>query len=224
MEDLEISEDDILSGTIEPHFDSLSDALQINYLIELFLEDKMKEIPNLKKAKLSNQFASVCLKGQKLEKAQELFLKALTLFEMFKKESEFEELKHHNIHFTNAYFNLASSYAAEKNYSKAIEYFLLIIRYSPFNRIKSQETQEKFVENNFAGLDNADEMLKKCHFNAFEALILAYSNISVMYMFMNKLELAKLAATRALELQPNKTDAHVNYGNILRQVTSKIFH
>ena len=66
-------------------FETYSQALKHNYLIESALQDITKDNENLRKAKLSNQFGSICLKADQQERAGKLFKQSIELFKEFSK-------------------------------------------------------------------------------------------------------------------------------------------
>ena len=65
----------------------------------------------LRKAKLSNQFGAVCLKGENFDKAKTLFEQAIKSFEQFKfldrENKDFQRAS-----FSNAWFNQANLFGA----------------------------------------------------------------------------------------------------------------
>ena len=80
---------------------------------------KDEKFESARKAKLSNQFGSVCLKANNFEKSGQLFGQAIQCFENFKVQTkEMEEFK--TASFSNAWFNQANQFAGLKMYDHAI--------------------------------------------------------------------------------------------------------
>ena len=57
--------------------------------------------------------------------------------------------------------------------------------------------------------------------NAPGALVEAYTNLAVMYMIQNRLDEAKHACEKAIELSPEKSAANMNLGNVLRTLNNR---
>lgn len=89
--------------------------------------DKIDEVSDgLRKSKLSNQFGSICLKGDEFERAQTLFTQSIQEFEKFKFFSQnVDSLKRAS--FSNAWFNQANLFAGMKKYDQAIQAFIICI-------------------------------------------------------------------------------------------------
>ena len=109
------------------------------------------------------------------------------------------ELLPPDITYTNLYFNIANIYAEQKNPQKAIEFYLKVVDNSPYRLSPIP--------------DNIDTEL-----HAKGAYCESFNNLSVQYMTLNRLPEAREACLKALELNPDATEANVNLGNCLRQM------
>jgi len=102
------------------------------------------------------------------------------------------------------YQNLANLYAQKNEIDRAIEYYHLVLKYSPHNPGNSSKV--------------IDERLWHKKMNAKEAYIDAHTNIAVMYIKQNDIKLGLFYSNKAAELNPDNFVAHVNVGDLLRQV------
>ena len=201
------TKEDIIRGKHSPAFSSLSEAKLMNDLTEGLLKEYAQNDPLLRQAKLSNQFGTICLKSGKYEKGISLFEKAINNFNMYISECEDKQLRK-DLRFTNAYYNLGSTFAATHHYERAIEYYLLVLEHSPFNRVEDEEI-------------NTVEVESETHFNSFGAFIEGLNSLAVMLSTKGEVTLALLACQRSLQFNQASVEGIINMGNILRQLDKR---
>ena len=102
--------------------------------------------------------------------------------------------------------NIANIYAQKKDYKAAIGWYEKVIARSPY--------REGFES-------TLGEVIYSSKLNSFEAFVDAHTNIAVMLVQLDKVEAGLDYCQRALELQPNNTQAQVNFTDFLRQVGRK---
>jgi tetratricopeptide (TPR) repeat protein len=143
-----------------------------------------------------NKFGAMMFKANYLVKCEPLLLAAS------------DEAEACGIPYTNAYMNLANLNAQKKEYQKACDYFLKVIAESPHNPanagLKFSELQKNFVMSD--------------HVNNYIAYKDAHTNLAFTYLGMSEPEKAYKWSKASLDLDYENKEAHINFGNALRQV------
>lgn len=170
----------------------------------------------MRKAKLSNQMGTLCLKAENFAKAQSLFGQAVTSFEQFKAQQGEEK---RDLGFSNVWFNQGNLFAAQKKYEQAIRAYVVCISESPFQILNHLDQ----LKSNVSAQDLIDLHSKQDaqSFNSFEAYARCFTNLSVMLMLMNEYQLAHLCCIKSIELLPQNKEAYINMNNIMRQIGKK---
>ena len=170
------------------------------------------------------------IRASKFDKAVALFSQALMKFEKYEMlvmEKRLGDLKHgeqifleNKIGFSNLLYHMGSALASLKKPQEAAQYYIQAIARSPFAHVVDYSKREKKE-----GLLFKAAALK---FNSLEALAQTYTNLGVMLMMIEKdilvkdsntealLDTAQEAFRRAIELNPDNSESHINLGNVLR--------
>jgi hypothetical protein len=101
--------------------------------------------------------------------------------------------------FSNAHHNLANTYCSLKMPAEAKHHFQRAIEVSPYN-----------LPERPADIDS--------HFNAEGAYLESFTNLAVLYMMEERLDEAQECCHKAISLSPSGSEAHINLGNLLRQL------
>lgn len=101
--------------------------------------------------------------------------------------------------FSNAHHNLANTYCSLKMHAEAKHHFLAAIEVSPYHLV-----------------DRPTEI--DPHFNAEGAYVESYTNLAVLFMLEEHLDEAQEYCHKAIALSPQGSEAHINLGNLLRQL------
>lgn len=110
------------------------------------------------------------------------------------------ELCPKDVAFSNLHVNLGNALVEVGHPLEAMEHYKIAISTSPYTEDPFQKTDRVF--------------------NALEALAEAHSNIAVLYINQENLQAAKDHIEKSIELNP-ESEAHINLGNVLRQLHLK---
>eukprot|EP00826_Nyctotherus_ovalis_P061322 TRINITY_DN8713_c0_g1_i11.p1 TRINITY_DN8713_c0_g1~~TRINITY_DN8713_c0_g1_i11.p1 ORF type:complete len:309 (-),score=67.61 TRINITY_DN8713_c0_g1_i11:274-1200(-) len=187
---------------------TLQRLLEDNNRAEEKLKDLVKTDELLRKAYKSNHLGISLLKGELYEKSAKLFQKAIEYYGEAREELKLEKPRE----FTNAYFNLGKALAGAKKYKEATEQYEKCISASPFLGIAKSTLGE---------YKDACKHTLSCHFNSYECMVEAYSELAINYHKIDQPEAAYKNAMRALELEPGKSEVIKTLGNVLRQMNRK---
>lgn len=121
----------------------------------------MENIPKkIEKALLHNKFGSYCLKGEQADLALKHFHLAL------------DEINNEHF-FTNLYQNIGNCFAMKRDYSKASEYYSMVLQYSPHDEANLTKAEENSFE-----IDRFSFLFHKL-LNAKQAFIDAHVNCGI---------------------------------------------
>lgn len=160
-------------------------------------------LASMQKSLQHNKFASVLFQADKLDAALDHYTKALKIAEDI------------GLPFSNLLQNIGNVYAQRKEYALAKDFFLRVLTVSPWSEPSPYSDVPKPVQ----GEEGTDHqmVLYADHLNSFEAFVDAHTNLSFTLLGMGEPEAAIDYCRKSLQLRPNK-EAHINFGNALRQV------
>jgi len=191
---------------MEPN--TLEALLEENNRVEEELKKLIKTNELLRKAYKSNHLGISLLNASLYDKSAKLFQKAIEFYAEAKEELKLDKPKH----YTNAYFNLGKALAGVKKYKEAVESYEKCIANSPFSCVEKSTLEE---------YKNACKHTANCHFNGYECMIEAYSELAINYYKTDDPQAAYKNAMRALDLEPGKSEVIKTLGNVLRQMNRK---
>lgn len=103
--------------------------------------------------------------------------------------------------------NLGNLEAQKKDYNKAISYYQKVLDLSPHRN--PQDYQEK------------DQIVFSGKLNSFNAYVDAHTNLAVMYIQINEFQKGFDFCKISLQLNPDQTEAMINFTDIMRQLGKK---
>jgi len=200
----------------------------------------------LKKARMHNKFGSVCLEANRYEMAIKHFTKAIescpenfaysnALFNLGNTYAAMKETDkaiesyqraicrspfNYKLEDLSVKLEYGQSLRSSTSRKEAMEKYL-----AKKGEAQSEEEKKNNDEKAERFLRSMDKFLERLEasqgLNSVDTLVECHANLAVMYLMKGEVDNSHNCCRIAIELQPEMSEAHINLGNILRQLGSK---